>query len=81
MTPCQGNTILCSSSQQLPCLRPGPLKGFFEQTRRPSRALDLPRALLPELHRYKDTVRSVWGVALGAEVPGHRHEQLTQTLI
>ena len=33
--------------------------------------------LLPELQRYKDTVRCV---ALGAEVPGHR-QQLTQTLI
>ena len=35
-------------------------------------------ALLPELQRYKDTVRCA---ALGAEVPGHRQEQLTQTLI
>ena len=32
---------------------------------RPSRALDLPRALLPELQRYKDTVR---GAVLGEEV-------------
>ena len=37
-----------------------------------------PRALLPELQRYKDTVRCA---ALGAEVPGHRQQQLTQTLI
>ena len=29
MTPCQGNTILCSSSQQLPRLRLGPMKGFL----------------------------------------------------
>ena len=29
MTPCQGNTIVCSSSQQLPCLHLGPLKGFL----------------------------------------------------
>ena len=36
------------------------------------------RALLPELQRYKDTVRCA---ALGAEVPGHRQEQLTQILI
>ena len=36
------------------------------------------RALLPELQRYKDTVRCA---ALGAEVPGHRQQQLTQTLI
>ena len=52
---------------------------FFELTRRPSRALDSPGALLLELQRYKDTVRSA---ALGAEVPGHRRQQqLTQTLI
>ena len=54
------------------------LEGLFELTRRLSRALDSPRALLPELQRYKDTVRCA---ALGAEVPGHRQEQLTQTLI
>ena len=36
------------------------------------------RALLPELQRYKDTVRCA---LLGAEVPGHRQQQLTQTLI
>ena len=45
------------------------LEGLFELTRRPSRALDSPRVLLPELQRYKDTVRRA---ALGAEVPGHR---------
>ena len=33
------------------------LKGLFELTQRPSRALDLSRALLPELQRNKDTVR------------------------
>ena len=44
----------------------------------PSRTLDLPRALLPELKRYKDTVRCG---ELGAEAPGHRQQQLTQTLI
>ena len=54
------------------------LEGLFELTRRPSWALDSPRALLPELQRSKDTVRS--GV-LGAEVSGHRQQQLTQTLI
>ena len=37
----------------------------------------LPRVLLPELKRYKDTVRCA---ALGHEVPGHGQEQLTQTL-
>ena len=44
------------------------LEGLFELTRRPSPALDSPRALLPELQRYKDTVRCA---ALGAEVPAH----------
>ena len=45
MTPHRGNTILFQSSQQLPRLRLGPS------------ALASPRALLPELQRYKDTVR------------------------
>ena len=54
------------------------LEGLFELTRRPSQALDSPRALLPEPQRYKDTVR--YG-ARGAEVPAHRQQQLTQTLI
>ena len=53
------------------------LEGLFELTRRPSRALDSPGALLPELQRYKDTVRSA---VLGAKVPGERHGQLMQTL-
>ena len=47
---------------------------FFEQRK----ALTLLSALLPELQRYKDTVRCA---GLGAEVPGHRQQQLTQTLI
>ena len=33
------------------------LEGLYELTRRPLRALDSPRALLPELQRYKDTVQ------------------------
>ena len=33
------------------------LEGLFELTQRPSRALDSPSALLPELHRNKNTVR------------------------
>ena len=75
MTPYRGNAILFRSSQQLPSRI---LEGLFELTWRPSWALDLPHALLPELQRYKDTVRCA---ALGAEVPGHRQQQLTQTLI
>ena len=50
--------------QQLPRLRLGP----FKLNLCPSRAMDLPRALLPELQRYQDTVRCV---ALSVEVPGH----------
>ena len=51
---------------------------FDGLTRRPSRALDSPRALLPELQRNKDAVRCA---ALGTEVPGGHRQQLTQTLI
>ena len=54
------------------------LEGLLELTRRPSRALDSPRALLLELQKYKDTVRCA---TLGAEVTEHRQKQLTQTLI
>ena len=54
------------------------LEGFFKLTWHPSRALYLPRVLLLELQRYKDTIRCV---VLGVEVPGHRQQQLTQTLI
>ena len=78
MTPHGGNTILFRSSQQTPSSPSRTLEGLFELTQRPSQALDSPRSLLPELQRYKDTVRCV---ALGAEVPGHHQKQLTQTLI
>ena len=54
------------------------LEGLFELTRCPSRALDSLLALLPELQRYKDTVKCA---ALGTEAPGHSQQQLTQTLI
>ena len=54
MTPRRGNTILFRSSQQLPSLRLGPLNS--------------PCVLLPELQRYKDTVRCT---ALGVKVLGH----------
>ena len=62
-------TLLCRSLT---------LEGLFELTQCPSRALNSPFALLLELQRNKDTVRCA---ALGAEVPGHRQQQLTQTLI
>ena len=41
------DTILFRYSQQIPFLRPGPLKGF-RVTERPLRALDSPWVLLPE---------------------------------
>ena len=73
VTPCRGNTFLFCSSQHLPSLG----LGGALLTRCPSKALNLD-ALLPEIQRYKDTVRCA---ALGAEVPGHCQQQLTQTLI
>ena len=72
MTAHWENTILCSSSQQLPCLRLGPLKGAVLA----QKALDSPYALLPELQRHKDTVRCA---VLGAEVPGQRQQQQEQS--
>ena len=45
----RGNIILFHSSKQLPRLHLGPLKEFFELTQRPSRAINLPCASLPEL--------------------------------
>ena len=41
------------------------LEGIFDLTQCPSRALALPHALLPELHKIKDTIK----------------KQLTETLI
>ena len=69
MTPHRGNTILFRSSQELPCLH---LEGLFELTRRPSQALDLPRALHPELQRFKDIVRCV---TPSVELLGHQPHQ------
>ena len=45
------------------------LEGLFELTRRPSRALDSPRALLPGLQRNEDTVRCA---VQGANFTGRR---------
>ena len=44
----------------------------------PSWALDSLCALLPELQRYKDSVRCA---TLGAEVPGHRQQQIDANLV
>ena len=70
MNPLRGDTILLRSSQQLSLSPSRTHEGLFELTRRPSRALDSPRVLLPELQRY-----------IVQEVPGRRQQQLTQTLI
>ena len=65
MTPHQGNIILFRSSQQFPRVHLGPLKVFLAYTA-PFKGPQLAsRALLPELQRYKDTIRHA---ALGAEV-------------
>ena len=61
-------TLISSVLSAIPSSPSWTLEGLFELTRRPSRALDSPRALLPELQRYKETFR---GAALGAEVPAY----------
>ena len=43
------------------------VSGLFELAQRPSRDLELPCALLPELQRIKDTIKCA---AVDAEVPG-----------
>ena len=77
MTPRLGKHCFLQFLPATPSSPPRTLEGL-ELTRRPSRALDLPRALLPELHRYKDTIMCA---VLGTVVPRHRQKQLTQTLI
>ena len=54
------------------------LEGLFELIHCPSRTLDLPHVLLPEIQRNKGIIR--WA-AQGAEVSGHFQKLLTQTLI
>ena len=71
MTPHRGKHYSLPFLPATPSSPSRTLEGLFELTRRPSR----PRALLPELQRHKDTVRCA---ALG---PGHREQQLTQTLM
>ena len=62
VTPSEGNVFLFRTL----CTLEGPFKLIW----RPARELDSPRALLPELQRYKDKDR---GGALGAEVSGYCH--------
>ena len=76
--PFIGKTLFSSVPPSNSLVSVTELEGLFELTQHPLRALDSPRALLPELQRYKDPTRCV---ALGAEVPGHRQQQLTHTLI
>ena len=64
MTPNEGNTFPLMFLPAPPLSPSWTLEGLFERTQHPSRAIDLPRALLPEIQRYKDTVRCA---ALGAE--------------
>ena len=71
MTHRRENTFLFRSSPQPPRLCHRPLKGAMSA----QKALESPRALLPELQRIEDTVRCA------TLCPGHRQEQLTQTLI
>ena len=72
MIPHQGNkhVLFFSFIPATPSSLSKTLGGLFELTWRPSRALDLPYALLPELERVEDYVGCA---ALGGEVPGHRH--------
>ena len=67
MTPC-GETVFSVV----------PFRNSLLSVLEPSRALDLTCALLLELQRCKDTIKCA---ALDADVPEHRHEQLTQTLV
>ena len=78
MTPRKGKYCSLSFLPATPSSLSQTLKGPSEQTPRPSRALDSPHALLPELQTNKNTLRCA---ALGEKVPGHRQEQLSQTLI
>ena len=57
MTPHQGEYCSLPFLPATPSSPSRTLEGLFELTRRPLRALDSPRALLPELQRNKDTVR------------------------
>ena len=74
-------TLICMTSLIVKCqwgISLGKHSFLVLHTLSPSRTLDSARTFLPELRRNKDTVRCA---VLGAEVPGHRQEQLTQTLI
>ena len=68
MTPCWGITFLLCSSQKLPSLWLGPLKGLFELTWRPLRTLNLPQRRLSYRTAEKQGHCQVFDVRRG----GHR---------
>ena len=74
---CWGNTFFLRSSQQLPHLRLGPLKSFLKW----HCALQGPSTRLVHSFRNYIEIRTPLHVPLVADVPGHRQEQLMQTLI
>ena len=77
MTPCPGNVILFCSSQQVPCLRLGPLKGSLDW----HKVLQGPTThLLHCFWNYRERKDTVSYAALGKEVPAHFQEHLMQTL-
>ena len=65
MTPHQEGYCSLSLLPAIPLSQAQTIKGLYELTLRPPRALNLALCILPELQIYKDTVSSV---ALGAEV-------------
>ena len=78
MNPCPGNNFHLWSSKLYANPKSWTLEGLFELTPRPSRALNFDAYVASKLQRYKETVRC--GTP-GAEIPGHRQEQLPKTLI
>ena len=66
MTPFSGKHYSLLFLPATPSVLSWTLEGLFELTWHPSWALDSPCALLPELQRYKDTVRCG---ALGVKGP------------
>ena len=57
MTPHRGNTYFLLFLPATPLSPSRTLEWFFDLTRRPPRALNSPRPLIPELHKIKYTVR------------------------
>jgi len=68
MTPLSGKHVSLPFILATPLSPSRTLERLFELTRCPSGTLDLPCAFLPDLQRYKGTVRCA---ALGTKVQGH----------